>query len=93
MENTGFLFFAGVLISILIFAASMLAMSFLLDFLSAGKFRWVVFPVIAAAVSALFFAPHLPVSVLESLTQKLTLRSIAQTVSGGLVMGGLFSGV
>ncbi len=92
MDGTGHLFVA-MLLNFMIFTGSIILMSFLVDYLSTGRYWWVPVPVIGAAILLLAARPDLTVSALQSFSSGISLQGAAAIFAGGLVVGGLLSGV
>lgn len=93
MDGNGFLAFAGILVKVPIFAASIFVTTFLVDLASTGKRRWA--PAVAVGSAVLIFAiyPGLIVSVIQSFSTGLSWGSIIVTIFGGFAAGGVFSGI
>ena len=93
MVGDGFLIFAGILAKVLLFAASIFITTFLVDFTSMGKYRWVPAVVIGVAILIFAIKNDLIISVFESFPTGLSWKNFLLTIFGGFVAGGLFSGV
>lgn len=93
MDGNGFLIFAGILLKVLLFTASVFITSFLVDLTSTGKYRWA--PAIVIGVAILIFAikPDLIISVIQSFATGVSWKSILLIILGGFAAGGAFSGI
>ncbi len=85
--------FAGILARVLIFTASILLTTFLIELASTGKRRWVSAVVIGPAVIVFVFNPGLIVSIFQSLSTGLSWKSIMISIFGGVAAGAALSAV
>ncbi len=93
MNGTGFLIFAGILLKVLLFTASVFITTFLVDLTSTGKYRWAPAAVIGAAILIFALKPDLIVSVFQSFSTGLSWKSLTLVILGGFAAGGAFSGI
>ncbi len=93
MEGDGFLIFAGVLLKVLLFTASVFVTSFLVDLSSTGRYRWAPAVVIGSAILIFSIKPGLVISVFQSFATGLSWKSITLVILAGFAAGGVFSGI
>lgn len=93
MDSNGFLVFAGILLKVLLFAASVFLTTFIVDLTSVGRRRWVPAAVIGAAILIFAIEPGLIISVLQSFSTGLSWKGFMLVILAGFAAGGVFSGI
>jgi len=93
MEGNGFLIFAGILLKVLLFTASVFITSFIVDLSSTGRYRWAPAVVIGSAILIFAIKPDLVISVFQSFATGLSWKSLLMVILAGFALGGVFSGI